>query len=691
MGFLNIFILILFTFLFSYTGWTLSQMRKPSSIHFNPWTSKFSLSKQCNSSNYNCPTCSWNAYSKIPYLKDPISLLDDEQIPQETPSIMCMPESFGYKLKEAQEIFPDKFFPICSDLVNPSYKIMDLDVNTNLFTMNCGKSGFKGKFVIGEDAESEVLGLRVHEKEFENYEKPVKLKSEEFVFGTCDKDKVKFLENAIYRHRPKAKIMEQKIEKDPLKIIMITLDSVSRRSFFRKMPETVKFLNNITKGFEVFDLKIHNVMGEYSAANIIPMLIGDQYFKMYWDIRKEDIYKERAIWTHAKKYNFTTLFIEEGCTDDLARYLGKEINVDHIGTSFWCAARRFNDFENNSKDQRCIGLNNSHAYVYNYIEEFSKNYKHLNQWVFTHVNTAHESSGLLISTMDLETLYFLQRFLSEHLDSKTILFITGDHGMRYGEWFKKLDGSHEHRLPLGLIIASNKLLDSIPFSIDVLSHNSKRLTSKLDLYTTQLHLLESTRSPVDRASSIYKSLKKYSSENYELVSLLLEKIPNNRTCFDIGIPAFWCSCLKFAEVNEEPDKIVLNIGQILIDNINEESFRSRVTSAGSVCQKLTLGKIQKLWVLSTDEEYYKLQFEINEQTGVLFESVVLLTWKNYRQRNPNDSYQQMPFYDFGKRKLNIMYIRRVDSYAGKCEDIAKKFDVRAEICICSAETLARFS
>lgn len=683
-------IIVLTFIIFGLAGWKLSTTRKSSSPYFSPWTSKFSLAKYHNESIYNCPNCSWNTYSiKYPPTES-ISLLNDEKIPQETPPIVCLPESFGYKLKEAQEIFPDKNFPLCSELVTPSYKIMDFDIDTNLFTMNCGNSKFKGKYVVGEDADSEVLGIRVHDKEIQYYEKPVKLRSQEFVYGTCDKDKEKYFENAIYKHRPKRHLIEQKGEKDPLKIIVITLDSVSRRSFFRKMPETVKFLNNITEGFSVFDMKIHNVMGEYSAANIVPMLIGDHYFKMHWEIKKYDMYKERAIWTHARRNKFATLFIEEGCTNDLARYLGKEISVDHIGTSFWCAARRFNDFENNSQVQRCIGLNNSHAYVYNYIEEFSRNYKHLNQWIFTHVNTAHESSGLLISTMDLETLYFLQSYLTEHADSKTILFITGDHGMRYGEWFKKLDGSHEHRLPLGLIIASNKLLNSIPFSIDTLSHNSQRLTSKLDLYTTQLHLIKSSSSAIEKSSKEYADIKRYSSEKYNLVSLLLEKIPNNRTCFDIGIPAFWCSCLKFIQVTEEPNETVLEITQILIDSINEESFRSRAASSGMICKKLTLGNIQKLWVLSTDEEYYKIQFDVNEQQGVLFESVVLLTWKSYKQRRPSDSYQQVPFYDFGKRTLNIMYVRRVDSYAGECEHIAKRFSIRAEICICNDEALERF-
>ena len=660
---------------------------KPAvSPKFNPWTSSFSSSSLQNHSEYDCPECSWNVYldktsSILNLHKKTLKLEDDENIKQEKPQINCMPESFGYNTEEANELFPNKIFPNCSDLVSPSKPIFDLDVKSNILSMACPKSSYKGKFAVGEDSKSEVLGLREYSKPFEDYENPVKVTSAEYAFATCDEGKDKYLENAVYHHRPKPSILKLPKAQDPVRILMITLDSVSRRSFYRKMPETVKFLQNMT-GFQTFDFKIHNVMGEYSANNIMPQLLGDVPYKLHWDIPKEDLYKDRAIWSYARSKNFTTLFIEEGCTNDLARYLGKELNVDHIGTSFWCAARRFNDFENNSQKQRCIGLHNSHSYVYNYIQEFSENYADYNQWVFTHINTAHESSGLLISTMDQDTVDFLKKYTKQSKEYKTALIITGDHGMRYGEWFKKMDGSHEHRLPLALVIASDKLLQSIDYSSEVLEHNSNRLTSKLDLYTTQLHLIQSAEKDLKKESSEYKDIKTKTSDQYKTLSLFLEKAPNNRTCQSIGIPAFWCSCLKFVEVSQEFDSVVYKITKILIESINEEAFRHRGSILGKVCKKISLKKIAKVWVLTTDEEYYKIQFEIEQKEGVLFESVVVLTWKKYRQRNPSDSYQQVPFFDYGKRTLNIMFIRRVDSYAGVCEDLAKLASIRPEICIC---------
>ena len=114
---------------------------------------------------------------------------------------------------------------------------------------------------------------------------------------------------------------------------------------------------------------------------------------------------------------------------------------------------------------------------------------------------------------------------------------------------------------------------------------------------------------------------------------------------------------------------------------------SRLNSLGRICQKLNLNKIFRVWVLSTDEEYYKIQFTVKESKTVLFESVVLLTWKKYRPRDIDDAYPFSPYFDEGKRNMHIMYIRRLDSYAGQCENISKEHNIKPHLCVCKTEVL----
>uniref|UniRef100_A0A7S3I9M7 Uncharacterized protein n=1 Tax=Fabrea salina TaxID=342563 RepID=A0A7S3I9M7_9CILI len=540
----------------------------------------------------------------------------------------------------------------------------------------------KGWYSLGINPALEELGKNEYTFELKKYPgHPVELtKNEEYAYGTCS-SKTENLDQAVYKHRPKSSVLSKPKHSKPLIILNLTLDSVSRRFFYRKLSKTVEFLNNL-QGYTAFDFKIHNVMGEWSASNVVPQVCGDILFKMHRERIYEDLFYDNSLWKYANDSGFATMFIEEGCTDDLSKYLGRRLRVDHIVTSFYCAAGKFSGFKNNLPDQRCIGHHNSHVYVYNYISEFSKNYKGIHQWIYSHINTAHEKSGTVINTLDLDTLEFLKSYLQENKDSQVVVFLTGDHGMRYGDWFKKVDGAHEHRLPLGVVIASDSLLESIEGVYDTLTHNSRRLTSKLDLYTSQLHLVAGTKKHITRDSKDYLKLKSTTSREYKPISLFLEKVPNNRTCEDVKIPSFWCSCLKMQEVKEtEYPEFIYKIAQEVVYQINEETNSPKTSPYSHICQKLSLKEITKLQVLATKEEYYKMQFTVNESDSALFETVVLVTSKKYNARNINEAYPFYPYFFRGKN-FKVMYIRRVDSYAGVCEDLCKAKMIEAELCIC---------
>jgi hypothetical protein len=50
--------------------------------------------------------------------------------------------------------------------------------------------------------------------------------------------------------------------------------------FFRKLPETHKYLNNIDPAaFKVYDYKIHQVMGDNSIYNVYPLWTGHRLLK----------------------------------------------------------------------------------------------------------------------------------------------------------------------------------------------------------------------------------------------------------------------------------------------------------------------------------------------------------------------------------------------------------------------------
>ena len=204
-----------------------------------------------------------------------LSLQNDEKLVWPLP-LACKPESFGYSNEEASKLFKDADFKSCDKYPStPSLYFQD-----DYLHMNC-----KGKYLLGPT--HELFGRFEFEDELKRYKKKVKVTSEEFAIGTCVKESEGFFEDIAYRNvvnltalnRAKEKVMGK-----PVNIAMVVLDSVSRRSFYRKLPKTVKFLNNQTR--LVHDFLVHNVNGEYSADSFMPSFMGDIPF---YRLKNEEI------------------------------------------------------------------------------------------------------------------------------------------------------------------------------------------------------------------------------------------------------------------------------------------------------------------------------------------------------------------------------------------------------------------
>lgn len=167
----------------------------------------------------------------------------------------------------------------------------------------------------------------------------------------------------------------------------------------------------------------------------------------------------------------------------------------------------------------------SHWYIFNYTQHLNELYQGVNQWLYLHLTAAHESTGNHAATLDKDLSAFLKQFLAKNAGNEVALFLAGDHGMRYGDWFKNAEAFQENRLPIFLFINSKPLLDRIESSYDVLEHNSFRLNSKLDMRKTMIYL-----------SGVPYDLDIQSVEEHEAVNLYTEKIRDSRTCQDVGIP-----------------------------------------------------------------------------------------------------------------------------------------------------------
>ena len=220
------------------------------------------------------PNTHYNNYTSTFHIDDTIKL-------SKSKNLYCNPSNFGYSIKDGEFVFPNYTYPQCTKINKEEYPEMSFDYEKNLLIMKCKKGN---PYYILEPVERkgrlfnyhELLNVMIANK----YTKPVKLTVEDFAFGSCDGVKYN---NALHFPRFNKTLYEQASEKmkelqikhKPLIVILLTIDSYSRRHFFRKMPKTVEFLNNMNPSFAVFDFKIHNVLGASSTDNMVPVFTGN--------------------------------------------------------------------------------------------------------------------------------------------------------------------------------------------------------------------------------------------------------------------------------------------------------------------------------------------------------------------------------------------------------------------------------
>jgi hypothetical protein len=124
---------------------------------------------------------------------------------------------------------------------------------------------------------------------------------------------------------------------------------------------------------------------------------------------------------------------------------------------------------------------------------------------------------------------FIARFGEDH---EVVIFLAADHGMRYGEFHRSSSAMQEHRLPAFFLITSHNYLGKHEYSYDILTHNTKRLTTKPDLRQTMLDI---AREWVGK--SAFKESKK--EQKLTKVNLLKQKVADSRTCEESGIPVWY--------------------------------------------------------------------------------------------------------------------------------------------------------
>jgi hypothetical protein len=608
----------------------------------------------------------------------------------------CVPGNFGYTSQQAEQTFPLRNYPRCTERYR-GFGVPEIKVNliSNTLTIDCKNTthieyfvGPVGKlnFTAGPDS--------VAEMEIESYKGPFKISQDtEFVMAKCGKDS-DFEISAVWHRRDEELYQKYVKRRDhkvkPFLMAYIALDSFSRRHMYQKLPETMKLLNslNANSAFEVHDFKLHNVIGDGSVPNILPVMSNQYNPKPAVKLTQQQ--KESFLWDSLAEKGFITLIAQEACDYRFTDHFGNTTSFHHIFRQFYCGAQNLGtySFEKFSTEkQRCIGANMSHVYALEYINQYVEHYPEAHKWFYAHFEAGHEATGLHAETLDLDFRDFLQRLLTNTRDSHNVaLIINADHGMRFGEWQKDSAAFQEHKLPPLFTVTSKELLDMIPNSRNTLLTNSWRLSSKKDIRRTMQYL------------SNYPNFTQFPQEdpvhNYNLYT---EEIDINRTCKDARIPIWHCSCINFQDIdlsyahssNKELYYLLSYITDYAIYIINKEAYSTYSLYPGSACQKVELLHIDRAFGFSYDNmsELIKIQFSVRNQKNASFTALFLISPRPYDSldKTQNDYYYgrlESYLYRGYLSYFKMINLSRMDPFEGTCAEFARRMEVKPDFCFC---------
>jgi hypothetical protein len=545
-------------------------------------------------------------------------------------NLLCIPESFGYSKSVGEMVFPNYTYPKCWQKTNQNGTFIHIDRANNLMYMNCPDNQ-NGKFLTGPVDNKKIARSNevFYKWDVKEYKKPIDASNIEFALGSCG-ESLNFMQgtmNPIFKQESYSKA--KKLTKGKPKLIyFLTLDSMSRRHLYRKVPKVIDLMNRLNKNsnFSVFDFKIHNILGADSISNQVPLFGGlDKFVREFRGNQDIDYLGETALWSMLREKGFISFLGLENCDNYFPGSLGRMPKVDYAVGPFYCAVQKYSamKFEKSfEKVQRCLGGYHTHYYILNYTNSVIDLNPGVNQFLYIHLNAAHESSGQHAATLNDDLSEYLEDFLKKYQQNYDIfIYLNGDHGMRYGKWFTDVEAYQENKLPTLFIISSKSLLDKFPYSYFSLKTNSERLTSKLDLRETTLALAGIT-------------------EKTEFSINLLEDLASvNRKCENCAIEAWDCACNKMVLIETPTEEMRLVIDRLLNmaeKTINADSYWNPKYPIGKYCKLIKLKKILRIYHVSISniQEFFKLEIESDTQKGMIFQVNYFLTSSgNVSKRN----------------------------------------------------------
>ena len=477
-------------------------------------------------------------------------------------------------------------------------------------------------------------------------------------------------------------------------INLIMIDSLSRPHFYRSLPETVKFFEDLYGKThpEVFDFQHVQAVKARTFESLEALFSGyvnrtETPFGTY-DIPKRPLPLPHLL-KHYKDKGFRTLWLEDLCwnwewglvkdlrvINDSDRYplwegfksAFRRANIDSIDVTLAsCDILEANGKKDPFHDLPAVCFNGKyhHEYLLEYLQLYQEDAQNANQphFTFTITDVAHDETGIRVQSLDDSLVKYL-KFASKLKNTITILF--SDHGSTYGKFMQASPEAHVETFnPFLFLLMPKNIQDNLgPMVMKKIKNNERSLISLIDVHNMLLHLIGMEGNIKD----------KNFAEKYTTRGGLLSSISPRRTCDDIPLlQPNVCICKNF-ETPVKPTEFHMALADfgvgVLSNMVLQQHKKNRGVGFGN-CRPLKAYEIRK--VLEVRDSVYLVRYKLD---------VVVHGFKEMKEEK--ELFFLTVESDSNRNSLQLVSFERISLYGiySKCRDQ----HVELKLCVCDAKT-----
>uniref|UniRef100_A0A8R1E3N2 Uncharacterized protein n=1 Tax=Caenorhabditis japonica TaxID=281687 RepID=A0A8R1E3N2_CAEJA len=396
---------------------------------------------------------------------------------------------------------------------------------------------------------------------------------------------------AVHERALKIRKMKNLEGKKAYNVYFLGFDSLSQMSFRRKLPQTVKFLEE-TLGSTV--LNGYNIVGDGTPQAFIPILTAQTETELPLTRKRykeanyvDDVYP--FIWKNYSDAGYATMYAEDAFSIGTFTYRLKGFRnppTDHYTRTLFEQVEKLSD-------RNCIGSIPLHRMWFQNGRQFMKKYNDIPRFLLMHQSLLSHDDINLVGVEDDDLSAHLKHMNDEGQFDDSLVIVMADHGHRFAKLRDTHQGQLEERMPF-FSISLPKQLRATEKGAEMernLRENKERLTTPFDIHATLMDVLNLATDESDFSQMQDASSKRSLS--------VFRPIPNDRTCAQAGVEAHWCTCLSWEDSMKTPEDRTLTkrIANSVVREINKE-----ISTEKELCAPLALAKIIDAKRLLPDKE-----------------------------------------------------------------------------------------